>query len=158
MACAAEPALIGIPVPGLGPATDPVTRAVEPPKPDMSAQIEANKSCAFRIYEIIGFDFVLSLANRRYSGGSNYDSSLSKAKHNFRSSWGVDNDPFSTNQFGHPYHGSMYHGFARSAGLDYWESLAYTFGGGVFWDTAGEKTRHQVMIKSPASCCRLRCN
>ena len=28
----------------------------------------------------------------------------------------VDNDPFATNQFLHPYQGSMYHGFARSAG------------------------------------------
>ena len=40
--------------------------------------------------------------------------------------WGVDQDSFSMNQFGHPYQGSIYHGFARSAGLNYWESLLYT--------------------------------
>ena len=30
---------------------------------------------------------------------------------------GIDSDPFTINQLGHPYQGSMYHGFARSAGL-----------------------------------------
>ena len=63
--------------------------------------------------------------------------------------WGVDNnltqrltdrDPFAINQFGHPYQGSMYHGFARSAGLSYWESLGYTFAGSAGWEIAGEKT------------------
>jgi hypothetical protein len=34
----------------------------------------------------------------------------------------------------------MYHGFARSAGLNYWESLGYTFAGSIFWEIAGETT------------------
>ena len=34
----------------------------------------------------------------------------------------------------------MYHGFARSAGLDYWESLGYTFAGSALWEIAGENT------------------
>ena len=38
-----------------------------------------------------------------------------------------DKDPFGVNQIGHPYQGSIYYGFARSAGLSYWESLGYTF-------------------------------
>ena len=44
------------------------------------------------------------------------------------------------NQLGHPYQGSMYHGFARSAGLSYWESLLYTFAGSAVWEIAGETT------------------
>ena len=44
------------------------------------------------------------------------------------------------NQFMHPYQGAMYHGFARSAGLNYWESLGYTFAGSVLWEIAGETT------------------
>src|SRR5581483_10903523 len=44
------------------------------------------------------------------------------------------------NQLGHPYQGSMYHTFARSAGLGYWESFAYTFAGSAFWEIAGERT------------------
>jgi Domain of unknown function (DUF3943) len=57
-----------------------------------------------------------------------------------RHSWVVENDPFQVNQLGHPYQGSIYHGFARSAGLNYWESLAYTFAGSLFWEMAGETT------------------
>src|SRR5690606_10301396 len=44
------------------------------------------------------------------------------------------------NQIGHPYQGSIYHGFARSAGLDYWQSLGYSFAGSIFWEIAGETT------------------
>ena len=34
----------------------------------------------------------------------------------------------------------MYHGFARSAGLNYWESLLYTNVGSFLWETGGETT------------------
>jgi hypothetical protein len=34
----------------------------------------------------------------------------------------------------------MYHGFARSAGLSYWESAGYTFAGSLLWEIAGETT------------------
>lgn len=34
----------------------------------------------------------------------------------------------------------MYHGFARSAGLDFWESFGYTFAGSALWEIAGETT------------------
>jgi len=44
------------------------------------------------------------------------------------------------NQLAHPYSGSLYHGFARSAGLNYWESSAYTFAGSALWEVAGETT------------------
>lgn len=35
----------------------------------------------------------------------------------------------------------MYHGLARSAGYDYWQSLGYTFAGSIVWEIAGEQTR-----------------
>jgi hypothetical protein len=35
----------------------------------------------------------------------------------------------------------MYHGFARSAGLSYWEAAGYTFAGSAMWEIAGERTR-----------------
>src|SRR5687768_8822753 len=34
----------------------------------------------------------------------------------------------------------MYHGFARASGLNYWQGLAYTFVGSLFWEIAGETT------------------
>lgn len=100
-------------------------RVVDAPKPDLSMDIEARKSYAIPALEIFGFDFLLNRFNRRFIDGNDYDTSFSSIKRNVRSSWRTDNDPFKINQLGHPYQGSMYHGFARSAGLNYWESLGY---------------------------------
>ena len=75
--------------------------------------------------EIVGFSFLLNLYNRHLADeADDYKSTISTIRHNLHSSWVVDSDPFRTNQLGHPYLGSMYHGFARSAGLNYWEALA----------------------------------
>jgi hypothetical protein len=91
--------------------------------------------------EIIGFDFLVNRVNRNFgSFQQDYAVSSSSIRRNLRSSWDVDRDPFRTNQLGHPYQGSMYHGFARSSGLNYWESLGYTFGGSLLWEIAGENT------------------
>ena len=119
-------------------ATDESNNNLEPKK-ELVVKREANKSYLIPAAEIVGFDFLLNQFNRRYSGISDYDSNLSTIRHNLSSSWKDDKDPFSINQLGHPYQGSMYHGFARSAGLSYWESLGYTLGGSAFWEIAGEK-------------------
>jgi hypothetical protein len=101
-------------------------------------RIDARKSYAIPAAEIFGFDFLLNQINRRTS--DDYKSNLSTIRHNLHSSWVVDSDPFKTNQLGHPYQGSMYHAFARSAGLSYWESAGYTLLGSALWEIAGEKT------------------
>ena len=114
--------------------------ANDPPPPAKTATEEyPNKSYLIPIADIVGFDFLLNQFNRRYSGVSDYDSNFSTIKKNLRSSWVEDRDAFKINQLGHPYQGSMYHGFARSAGLNYWESLGYTIAGSAFWEIAGEK-------------------
>ena len=61
-------------------------------------------------------------------------------RRNLRGPWVVDDDPFEINQFLHPYQGAMYHGIARSNGLSYWPSVAYTFAGSALWEIAGETT------------------
>ena len=109
------------------------------PATDLAADIEARKSYLIPALEIVGFDALLNLANRNVIGEP-YHSNFSSIGRNLRHGWVVDNDPFSTNQFGHPYQGSMYHGFARSAGLGFWESAAYTFAGSALWEIAGETT------------------
>jgi hypothetical protein len=98
------------------------------------------KSYVIPALEIIGFDFLLNQYNRLAAGGSDYNSSASSIRRNLHRSWVVDDDPFTTNQLGHPYQGSMYHGFARSAGLNYWEAAGYTFAGSAAWEIAGETT------------------
>ena len=121
-------------------ASDIPAKETEKPTLDFSADVAARKSYAIPALEIFGFDFLLNQHNRRYIRDE-YESNLTTIRHNLRASWVVDNDPFSTNQLGHPYQGSIYHGFARSAGLNYWESLGYTFVGSAFWEIAGETTR-----------------
>ncbi len=110
-------------------------------QPDAAALIDSNKSYAIPALDIFAFDFLLNRYNRRFSGSDDYNSNLSiHRRHNLRSSWVVDHDPFVINQLGHPYQGSMYTGFARSAGLSYWESLGYAFVSSAAWEIAGEKT------------------
>jgi hypothetical protein len=144
LAFAEEPAPISIPKLWAAleqePESTPRERAIEKPKVDLSAQIEAHKSYSIPALEIIGFDVLLNQYDRHFIGGSDFNSNFSSIRRNLKRSWVNDNDPYSTNQFGHPYQGSMYHGFARSAGLNYWESLGYTFVGSMFWEIAGETT------------------
>ena len=105
---------------------------------------QPEKSYSVPALELVGFDFLLNRYNHRFSGVRDYDVSFSSIRRNLRSGWGVDDDEFKINQLGHPYQGSMYHGFARSAGLNYWESAAYTFAGSIGWEIAGEKTKPSI--------------
>jgi hypothetical protein len=101
----------------------------------------AEKSYLIPALEIVGFDVLLNLFDRVYFGCCDYDVDLSSIKRNLRRGWQEDRDEFTVNQLGHPYQGSMYHGFARASGLNYWQGLAYTLVGSVFWEIAGETTR-----------------
>jgi hypothetical protein len=101
---------------------------------------EAGKSYFIPAAEIVGFDVLLNLYDRHHYGCCDYASNLGSIRRNLGASWDVDRDPFTVNQLGHPYQGSMYHGFARSSGLNFWEALGYTFAGSAFWEIAGETT------------------
>jgi len=101
---------------------------------------DSGKSYAIPAAEIVGFDFLVNQFDRHSLPCCDIDSNIHTIRRNLRSSWVVDRDPFLVNQLGHPYQGSMYHGFARASGLTYWESAAYTFAGSAFWEIAGENT------------------
>jgi hypothetical protein len=67
------------------------------------------------------------------------------AKISFKSWWNNmkygfewDDNPFVTNQFGHPYQGSNYFTAGRANGLSYWESAALTAFGSASWEYFGE--------------------
>ena len=123
-------------VPRTGFGQEPPTPPLDPP-PE-TAPIPKNYFVPF--LDIVAFDTFLNRFNYRFIDRETYDVSMSSIRRNANSPWVLDNDPFSINQFLHPYQGSMYHGFARSAGLNYWESLAYTFAGSALWEIAGETT------------------
>jgi len=97
------------------------------------------KSYGIPAAEIAGFEFLLNRFDRHVYG-ADYDVTVPTIKRNLHHSWVVDNDPFKINQLGHPYQGSIYHGLARSAGLNFWESMGYTFAGSALWEIAGETT------------------
>jgi len=66
--------------------------------------------------------------------------SFSTVGHNLQpSSWTWDNDPFGTNQFAHPYHGSLYFSAFRANGYTFWQSAPPTLVGSYIWETAAEK-------------------
>ncbi len=100
---------------------------------------EEKKSYAIPAAEIFLFDLLLNRIDKRIYG-EDYNVSASSIRRNARGGWVVDSDPYKINQLLHPYQGSMYHGFARSAGLGFWESMGYTFGGSLLWEIAGETT------------------
>jgi hypothetical protein len=58
--------------------------------------------------------------------------------HNFQEGMGWDDNFFSTNQFAHPYQGSLYFNAARSNGFNFWEAAPFAFAGSLMWECCGE--------------------
>lgn len=117
------------------------------PDSAMSWETGAGRSYLVPALEIPAFLLLLNGVNRiayadlEEDGRKVYSTNLSTFwDHVVDGPWGIDTDAFSINQFAHPYQGSMYHGFARSAGLNYWEAALYTNLGSFLWETAGETT------------------
>ncbi|MEO7055488.1 MAG: DUF3943 domain-containing protein [Caldimonas sp.] len=119
-----------------------LAQVAPPSSPASAAAVISERSDSIPAFEIVGFDFLLNRFERSFGSDRNdYRVGLRTVRTNLGSGWGTDRDPFRTNQLGHPYQGSMYHGFARSTGHGYWESAGYAFAGSAFWEIAGERTR-----------------
>ena len=117
----------------------------------LSWETGEGKSYLIPALEIPGFILVLNafdrlvFSNQEENGKKIYSSNFSTFwDHLVHGPWGYDNDTFPVNQVGHPYQGTIYYGFARSAGLNFWESLGYTFLGSFLWETGGETTHPSV--------------
>jgi uncharacterized protein DUF3943 len=94
--------------------------------------------------EIAGFIFGLNQFNRHFLDSDEYDTDEKTFWKNLKTKPDFDTDPFDINQLGHPYQGGMYYGFARSAGLSYWQALPYTIAGSFLWESYGETTRPSI--------------
>jgi hypothetical protein len=68
--------------------------------------------------EIPSFQLLLNRFDHYVVDADTYPGPWTNLHTNLHRSWVIDNDKFSTNQFLHPYQGSIYQGLARSAGLD----------------------------------------
>lgn len=124
----------------------PTAFADDPPRPVLDWGQGRGKSYVVPAFDILLFDSLLNFYNQ-HSGADDADDyrvSRHSLEDNLTGNWVYDSDRFDINQFGHPYQGSMYHGFARSAGLGYWEAAAYTFGGSLAWEIFGERTPPSV--------------
>lgn len=117
----------------------------EPPAPVLDWGVGEGRSYWIPAADIVAFDVLLNVFDRWWFADSDdFDSDWDSIKDNATGGWVYDDDAFTVNQLGHPYQGSMYHGFARSAGLGYWEASGYTILGSVFWEIAGEATPPSV--------------
>src|SRR5690242_20039735 len=114
------------------------------PKPVLDWGTGDARSLLVPAYEIPTFEFLLNRFDHYAIDAPTYPSPISNFEDNLHRQWVVDNDKFSTNQFLHPYQGSIYQGLARSAGLGYWEASAYTFAGSLLWEEAGESTKPSI--------------
>lgn len=120
------------------PAEAPALSAPPAPPPTPPPEKQAGKSYFIPAADIVGFDFLLNRFDYYFGEKAVFDVSFASIRRNATAKWLVDADQFAVNQFYHPYQGAMYFGFARSAGLNYWVSLGYTFGGSLLWEVAGE--------------------
>jgi len=115
------------------------------PKKIHSWETGAGKSYLIPALEVPGFLVLLNIYDRiaypdqMQDGKKVYSSTLSSTwDHLRKQNWVFDQDPFNINQFAHPYQGATMYGLARSSGLGFWESLAYSNAGSFLWKMAGE--------------------
>ncbi len=109
-------------------------------RPGLPQEAGAHKSYVLPLVEIVAMDAAVNLAGRLLIDPASFTVTPASVRRNLSGPWVVDDDPFQINQFGHPYQGAMYHGIARSNGLSYWPSVAYTLAGSALWEIAGETT------------------
>jgi hypothetical protein len=117
----------------------------------LSWETGAGKSYLYPALEIPTFLVLLNLYDRvvypddREEGKRTYSSTFSSTwKHLTKQDWAYDRDPFNVNQFAHPYQGATMYGLARSCGLGFWESWAYSNAGSFLWKMAGETDRPSI--------------
>lgn len=88
--------------------------------------------------EAFGINVGVQLFDRFVLNADFAQISWKSIKHNIQNGFVWDNDQFSTNLFAHPYHGGLYFNAARSNGLNFWESVPYSFCGSLMWELSCE--------------------
>lgn len=86
------------------------------------------------VVESAAFNFVLGGFNHFVMNSEFAKISWGSIGNNFHTGFAWDADALSTNMFAHPFQGSMYYNFARTAGYDYWVSMGVAAFGSLHWE------------------------
>lgn len=122
--------------------TAPAPTQSDVPKSVLNWETRAGRSYVIPGLEIVGYIVLLNLYDRNFTEPKEEYRTTGNTlwQHLTDSKWVLDNDQFATNQFLHPYTGTIYYGFARSTGLNFWESFLYAGAGSFLWEVGGERT------------------
>jgi hypothetical protein len=92
----------------------------------------------FAISENIMSNVLLHLADRYIAEEAYAQVTLFSIWKNLSNPWEWDRDEYFTNQFGHPYQGSVYHAAARSNGFNFYQSVLFDAFGSLSWELFAE--------------------
>ncbi|MDR1351873.1 MAG: DUF3943 domain-containing protein [Treponema sp.] len=81
---------------------------------------------------------LMYLANRYIMNEPWAQVSFASIRENFYEPWEWDRDEYFTNQFFHPYQGSVYHVAARTNGFNFYQSTLFAAFGSLSWETLCE--------------------
>jgi hypothetical protein len=128
---------------------DPLRHQGEPPKPaDLRLQEDLRprpvRPALTAAVESLTVFMAWTTYNRLSGTKSWANVTPESVRDNLTSRWILDDDPYYTNQIGHPYQGSLSFGAARSAGLGFWASTAYPLAFSTLWEVAGETERASI--------------
>ncbi|MFA5806101.1 MAG: DUF3943 domain-containing protein [Melioribacteraceae bacterium] len=103
--------------------------------------------------EVVGLNFAVWGYHRYISEEKWAAISWKSINNNFKNGFEWDVDGYLMNQFLHPYHGSNYYNFARSNGLEFWESAPYALGGSLMWEyfMETEPPSYNYIVNTPVT-------
>ena len=116
----------------------PTAFADEKPKPVLHWGVGLGKSYLVPTMDIIGEEFLLNQYDRHVIDSDVYGSTFSSFKENLRVGGCMTATHSPPTNSCIPIRGGLYHGFARSAGLDFWPSVGFTAAGSLLWELGGE--------------------
>ena len=130
-------------------AVDPAARAAEQPTLQPADSDEQAAGAVYDAWgarrnfwlaasEVFGVNLLVWSFNEYVSGANFSQVSPRSWVDNIRNGFAFDDNTFKTNQFAHPYHGSLYFNSARSNGFDYWASAPFAIAGSFMWECCGE--------------------
>src|SRR5262249_9499771 len=125
------------PTPTPGPNTNPAPAPQATPELHLDQKTLAapppRKRFFLASFEVGLLEFLPWAYNRYVADDAFAHISWHTVSENWHTGFVYDRDDFNTNQFAHPYHGSLYFDAARSNGYTYWESGLFTLAGAAIW-------------------------